>query len=123
MKPTPSPTGRSCAWAPARPRSILNSFLESTFGQNHEGTAFLYGWQLKHEARKGLYLGIEGFGRYPDIGGIGGPEEHRIGPLVTFEFETAEKRSLALEFGVLFGLTDATPDTAVKAQLTYTFGG
>jgi hypothetical protein len=100
---------------------ILNPILERTFGQNHEeGIAFVYGWQLKQELRKGLWLGIEGFGKLPDIGGGRGPEEHKIGPLVTFEWEVGEKRSLTLETGVLFGLTDATPDTAVKVQLTYT---
>jgi hypothetical protein len=103
---------------------ILNPFLEKTFGRNREeGIAFIYGWQVKHEVRKGFWLGVEGFGKLPDIGGSGGPEQHRIGPLLTFEIETAEKRSLAFEFGVLFGLTEATPDTAVKAQVTFTFGG
>ena len=84
---------------------ILNPFLETTFGQNEEGTAFLYGWQLTHEVRKGFLIGVEGFGRYADIGGSGGDIRHRIGPLVTFEFETGEKRTLTFEAGVLFGLT------------------
>ena len=103
---------------------VLNPFLEQTFGKNREeGIGFLYGWQLKHQLRTGLWLGIEGFGNIPDIAGEGGPERHRIGPLLTYEIEIGDKRTLTFETGVLFGLTDATPDTAVKAQITYTFGG
>jgi hypothetical protein len=102
---------------------VLNPFLETTFGQHEEGTAFLYAWQLKHEVRKGFQLGVEGFGKYPDLGGVGGPQRHRIGPLASFEFEVADKRTLSFETGVLFGLTEATPDTTVRMQVTLTFGG
>ncbi len=102
---------------------VLNPFLETTFGQQEEGTAFLYAWQLKHEVRKGFQLGMEGFGRYPDIGGSGGPERHRIGPLASFEFEVGEKRTLTFESSVLFGLTEVTPDTTLRMQVTLTFGG
>ena len=101
---------------------ILNPSLERTFGRNREeGVAFLYGWQLKHEMRKGFWLGIEGFGKQPDIGGAGGPEEHQIGPLLTFEWEVADKRTLTFETGLLFGMTDATVDRALKFQITYTY--
>jgi hypothetical protein len=101
---------------------ILNPFLEKTYGRNREeGTAFLYGWQLKHEVRKGFWLGVEGFGSLPDIGGEGGPERHRIGPLLTWEWEVADKRSLTFETGILFGLTDATPNRAAKMQVSFAY--
>lgn len=101
---------------------ILNPSLERTFGRNHEeGVAFVYGWQVKHEMRKGFWLGIEGFGKLPDIGGSGGLEEHQIGPLLTFEWEVADKRTLTFETGVLFGMTEATADRALKFQITYTY--
>lgn len=101
---------------------LLNPSLEKTFGQNREeGLAFVYGWQLKHEVRKGFWVGVEGFGRIPDIGGAGGPEEHRVGPLLTWEWELAEKRTLTFETGLQLGLTDATPDRAAKVQVTYTY--
>lgn len=101
---------------------ILNPFIEKTFGQNREdGIAFVYGWQLKHEMRKGFWIGVEGFGKFPDITGLKGPEEHRVGPLLTWEIEMADKRTLGFEMGVLFGLTEATPDTTVKFQVTYTY--
>ena len=101
---------------------ILNPFLEKTFGQNREeGMGFLYGWQLKHEVRKGFWLGVEGFGSLPDIFGEGGPERHRIGPLATWEWEVADKRTLTLETGFLFGLTDATPNRAAKMQVSFAY--
>ncbi len=56
---------------------VLNPFLETTFGRNEEGTALLYAWQLKHEARKGLFLGLEGYGRHP---GITGGDGRRAAP-------------------------------------------
>jgi hypothetical protein len=102
---------------------VLNPFIETTFGQNEEGTALLYAWQLKHEVRKGLFLGVEGYGRNPDITGGEGAERHRIGPFTAFEFDVGEKRTLTFETGVLFGLTEETADTTVRAQISLTFGG
>jgi hypothetical protein len=101
---------------------VLNPFFEKTFGRNaEEGLAFVYGWQIKHEMRKGMWLGLEGFGRLPDIDGAGGPDEHRIGPIATFEWQLADKRTLTFETGVQFGLTDATPDRALKFKLSYAY--
>jgi hypothetical protein len=45
----------------------------------------------------------------------------RSGPLIGFETEVAENRTLGLELGVFFGLTDASADTAVKGKLSYTY--
>jgi hypothetical protein len=102
---------------------VLNPFIEKTFGRNREeGMAFVYGWQLKHEVRKSFWIGVEGFGKLPDIGGhSSGGDEHRAGPVLTYEFEVGDKRSLTVEGGVQFGVTDATPDRAVKLQVTYTY--
>ena len=101
---------------------ILNPFLEQTFGRNRdEGIAFLYGWQLKHQVRPGFAVGVEGFGRFQDIAGRGGAEEHGIGPLLAFELPLAEKRSLSLEAGWLRGLNEATPDHTIKFTLNYAY--
>jgi hypothetical protein len=103
----------------------LNPFFEKTFGQNHErGMAFAYGWQANVEVKKGVTLSLAGFGNIPDIGGHTPSfeaQEHKIGPLIGFETEVAENRTLGLELGVFFGLTDATADTAVKGKLSYTY--
>ncbi|MGE3067597.1 MAG: hypothetical protein AB7K67_18620 [Hyphomicrobiaceae bacterium] len=104
---------------------ILNPSLEKTYGQNRDpGIAFVYGWQVKQEIRKGFWLGLEGFGRLPDIGNDAPfkmTPEHSIGPLLTYEMELADKRSLTWEIGTQFGLTDATPEVAAKLQVTYTY--
>lgn len=101
---------------------ILNPFLEKSFGANREeGLAFAYGWQLKQEVAKSWWIGVEGFGRLPDIGGAGGPQEHRIGPVVTHEIDIGGKRTFTVEAGVQFGLNDTTPETATKLQLTLTY--
>jgi hypothetical protein len=101
---------------------VLNPFLEQTFGRNRdEGIAFLYGWQLKHQVRDGFSIAAEGFGRFQDIAGSGGTEEHRIGPLLVFDVPLADQRSLTFETGWLFGLNDATPDHTIKFQVTYTY--
>jgi hypothetical protein len=85
---------------------------------------FAYGWQANMEIKKGVVLSVAGFGRIDDIGGHAQPfeaQEHKIGPLIGFETEVAENRTLGLELGVFFGLTDATADTAVKGKLSYTY--
>lgn len=121
----------------------LNTFLSRTFGPNHtEGIDFVYGWQAKRELREGLALGIEGYGVIPEIGDAPGADsqEHRIGPVVYLEHELGNGNGksngkahkgglkdgsapdkedgpkLAIEAGVLFGLTNATQDVAFKLK-------
>lgn len=102
----------------------LNPFLEKTFGQNHEtGIAFTYGWQLGARIQNGVVLAIAGFGA---IDNLGDPpalqdQEHKIGPIVSFEHEINEKQTLTLELGAFAGLTNATADQALKVKLTYGF--
>jgi hypothetical protein len=43
--------------------------------------------------------------------------------VLTREIELADKRSLTFEMGAQWGLTEATPEMAVKAQITFAFGG
>ena len=101
---------------------ILNPFFEQTFGRNRdEGIAFLYGWQLKHQVRQGFTVGVEGFGRFQDITGQGGTEEHRAGPLLAFELPLEGKQALSFETGWLFGFNDTTPDHTIKFQVTYAY--
>lgn len=102
----------------------LNPFFDKSFGQNGEdGIAFAYGWQANAAIGQGVTLSLAGFGRIADIGNAAGAseQEHRIGPLIAYETEIADKRTMAIEFGVFFGLTDATADTAVKGKATYVY--
>lgn len=102
----------------------FNPFLDQTFGRNHEhGIAFAYGWQVGKEIKDGVTLSLAGFGRIPDIGDPPpmAEQEHKIGPLLTLEHKLDEKRSLSFEVGAFVGLTDATPDAAGKAKITYQY--
>jgi len=101
----------------------LNPFFEKTFGDNQiEGIAFDYGWQFNVGVTKGVTLSLAGFGHIDDLGHAPpvSQQEHKIGPLIAFETELSESRKLALETGVFFGMTEATPDTAFKVKLSYT---
>lgn len=119
----------------------VNPFFEKTFGQNRtQGIDFLYGWQARHEVNAHVSIGIEGYGRIPDVGN-GTPidfQEHRIGPVLilksAFEGITGPSRVGAvtafpggrnatadLELGVLFGLTEATSDVAFKANVHFNY--
>ncbi|MET0569154.1 MAG: transporter [Hyphomicrobiaceae bacterium] len=102
----------------------LNPFLDKSFGQNHEdGIAFVYGWQANAAIGNGVTLSLAGFGKIDDIGHApsASQQEHIIGPLVGYEFEVTDKRTMAMELGVFFGLTEATADTAFKGKLSYSF--
>ncbi len=118
----------------------LNPFFEKSFGQNHtQGVDFLYGWQARRELSEHVSIGLEGYGRVPDIGN-GVPldfQEHRIGPVLILKSglggapsgpsrvgasaATGHGTSADLELGVLFGLTEATSDVAFKANVHFNY--
>jgi hypothetical protein len=119
---------------------LLNPFLSKTFGRNREeGIDFNFAWAVKHELREGFAVGIEGYSTLPNIADAPGRDfqEHRIGPVVYLERalsgaghggrslsvkdirsdsdgKQAEGPKLALELGVLFGLSEASQDTTFK---------
>lgn len=99
-----------------------NPFLERTFGHNHiEGIALSYGWHVKKEIREGLAIGIESFGTIEDLGHAlpWSEQEHRIGPAIFTEFKLANGLQISPDLGVLFGLTKATPDLAIKLNIGF----
>ena len=105
---------------------ILNPYFEKSFGQNHEeGIDFTYQWQAKASMTERIALGIEGFGVVPNI--ADSPDidfqEHRIGPVLYYEKELAgeKERTFAIDAGVLFGLTEATPNVTGKVNASLTF--
>ncbi len=122
----------------------LNPLFERTFGRNNEpGIAFAYAWQVKRELVDHVALALEGFGSIPDIGNAPGIEfqEHRIGPVLILdgnlfgagsgagrpmklgggEAKEAGGPKAELQMGVLFGLTEATPDLTGKFKLSVTW--
>jgi hypothetical protein len=97
-----------------------NPFLEQTFGRNQvEGIALNYGWQAKYEVRDGFAVGIEGFGVVENLGHSPpwSEQEHRIGPAIFTEIEVAKDFKISPDIGLLFGLTSATPDVALKLNI------
>jgi hypothetical protein len=109
----------------------LNPFFQKTFGDNRtEGLDFTYGVMAKREIKEGMAIGLEAYGTIPDIGS-GTPvafQEHRIGPVLYFERDVGQPRTkggeqpkAALDIGVYFGMTDATPDVTGKAKLSLTW--
>ncbi len=98
----------------------FNPFLEQTFGRNREpGIAFDYAWQAKYELRDGLAVGIEGYGIVENLGDSPrlAEQQHRIGPVLYTEIGLAEHVKIAPSVGVLFGLTPATPDVALRINM------
>jgi hypothetical protein len=105
---------------------ILNTYLEKSFGRNHEeGIDFVYQWRAKARMTKRLALGIEGFGVIPNIGHSPGTDfqEQRIGPAIYYERElgAVDDRTFALDAGIFFGLTEATPKLTGKVNASLAF--
>jgi hypothetical protein len=105
---------------------ILNPYLEKSFGKNHEeGIEFNYQWQAKASVTERLALGIEGYGAIPDIAHAPSVDfqEHRIGPVVYYEKELRgeHEKTFALDAGILFGFTEATPDVTGKVNASLAF--
>jgi hypothetical protein len=95
----------------------FNPFLEQTFGRNREeGIALDYAWQAKYELRESLAVGVEGYGLLENLGDPPrlAEQQHRIGPVLYTEFEVAKDFKIAPSIGVLFGLTSATADVALR---------
>lgn len=97
-----------------------NPFLERTFGRNHvEGLALAYGWNAKYEVREGFAIGVEGFGLIEHLGNAPpwSDQEHRIGPAIFTEIALTKDFKITPDIGLLFGLTPATPDVAIKLNI------
>ena len=105
----------------------LNPYFEETFGRNHEeGIDFTYGWKAKTSLRGPLAIGLEGFGVIPDFAHAPGIDfqEHRLGPVLYYERELPgahEGKTVAIEGGILFGLTEATPNVTGKVNASLSF--
>jgi hypothetical protein len=104
----------------------FNTYLEKTFGRNHEeGIDFTYQWQAKASVTERLALGIEGFGVVPNIADSPGIDfqEHRIGPVIYYEKELPgeHEKTFAIDAGILFGFTEATPNVTGKLNAALAF--
>lgn len=116
---------------------VLNPFLEKTFGDNREpGIAFSYGWRATYRVAEFFSVGIEGYGAIEDVASSPSASEqiHRIGPVLYLGHVHGDAQGIHGaehsghddhengvewhgEVGVLFGLTDATSDAAIKLNI------
>lgn len=129
---------------------VLNPFFEKTFGENREeGIAFTYAWRLAYQVSHKLSVGVEGYGEIENLGNTPPVRDqiHRIGPVLYLgtlhgahsssrghgahnsvagghhhrEYAGRGHGEWHAEIGVLFGLTEATPDTALKLNVGIEF--
>jgi hypothetical protein len=97
-----------------------NPFLEKTFGRNRvDGIALNYGWHAKYELRGGFAVGVESFGVVENLGHAPAwsQQEHRIGPAIFTEIALGKDFKITPDVALLFGLTPATPDVALKINV------
>ncbi len=128
---------------------VLNPFFEKTFGENREdGIAFTYAGRLTYELASQLNVGIEAYGEVENLGNAPHVRDqvHRIGPVLYLgTLHGAHSSSHGhsahshvsdghdhkhakhghsewhAEIGFLFGLTQATPDAALKLNVGLEF--
>lgn len=123
---------------------VINPFLEKTFGENREpGIALSYGWRVTYKISELLSLGAEGYGAVEDLGNAPAARDqiHRIGPVLYLGHVHGASDGIHGaqhdahgagnghapshdrhpewhgEIGVLFGLTEATDDAAIKLNI------
>jgi hypothetical protein len=124
---------------------VLNAIFEKTFGTFREpGMGFEYAAQLKYAVAEQVSLGVEAFGEIENIDDVPSfnETEFRIGPVIYFasaddddneggkgedddekglSVNGGRETGMAFDVGVLLGVTDATPDVAVKWDLEISF--
>lgn len=108
-------------------RFLLNANLlvERTWaaeaGEN--GTHLGYQWQLKYRHAPRLHYGLQGMG---EVGKWNewdrrDDQQHRLGPAIFGRVPLDEGQRLKYDVGLLFGLTQATPDHTLRMMLEYEF--
>ncbi|MCB1509931.1 MAG: hypothetical protein KDJ36_03435 [Hyphomicrobiaceae bacterium] len=135
--------GPLISFKPAKSLEVtLNPLFEKVWGPSEPGLNFVYAWQVKRELTDAFSVGVEGYGAIPDIGNwpSGDTQEHRLGPVIYWTTalgggertpmklglggepgKGGSSAKLELQLGVLFGLTDATADTTVRAKAGITW--
>jgi FTR1 family protein len=99
--------------------------LNFVFEQPLESGADLemeYRWQYRYRLSERFEPGIEMYGGAGEWGEVGSFDDHeqQLGPAAYGKFRTADG-AIKYELGLLFGLTEQTPDTTVRFLLEYEF--
>jgi high-affinity iron transporter len=81
-----------------------------------------YRWQYRYRLEESFEPGIEMYGGLGDWGEFGSFNDHeqQLGPAMYGKFRTSGG-AWKYELGLLFGLTDETPDATVRTMLEYEF--
>ena len=87
------------------------------------GTFFNYQWQIKYRWEQALEFGAQGFG---DTGRWNhwlptSEQTHRLGPAVFGKINLGGGQAVVWNAGLLFGLTQASPDWNFRMQAEYEF--
>jgi hypothetical protein len=78
-----------------------------------------YRWRISEALEPGVEL-YGGLGDWGDNGSLQ-DHEHQLGPSLLGKLRTGDRSALKYEAAVLFGLTQAAPDTAVRLSLEFEF--
>jgi hypothetical protein len=86
-------------------------------------TELHYQLQLKYRASEKLEWGAQGFGSLGrwDHWAPSSEQEHQFGPAIFGKWRTGAKQAIAYNAAVLFGVTQASPRTALRVQAEYEF--
>jgi high-affinity iron transporter len=81
-----------------------------------------YSWQYRYRLSEIFEPGIEMYGGAGDWGAVGSFDDHeqQLGPAVFGKLRTRDG-ALKYELGLLFGLTDVTPEATLRVLLEYEF--
>lgn len=131
--------------------ATINPFAVKTFGNHHApGWDFYFAWQGRYEIADKIKVGLEGYTTWPEVGvgaasKTGAGVQNRIGPVLIFEIDLPGIKAASatghshgpgavpsvkgagqgshaeIEFGVLFGTTDATQDVTGKINMHVSF--
>ena len=100
----------------------VNPFFLREIGNNSaNGAAFRYGVQAKYRLMPEFEPGVEAFGKPGTVGSFGplSSQTHQIGPVAFGKFRLGTGQVIKYQVGVLFGLTEISPDATLKWILEY----
>jgi hypothetical protein len=84
-------------------------------------TSLGYQWQVLYRHSHRMYYGVQGMGELGqwDDWAKHDDQEHKIGPAIFGRLRTAGGERLNYNAGLLFGITDGTPDYTLRFKLEY----
>ena len=101
---------------------LVTNITRSAEG-NGNGTFFNYQWQVKYRWTPAFEFGAQGFGETGRWNHFapGNEQEHKLGPAAFGRIALGGKQPIVWNAALLFGVTDASPDTNFRMQVEYEF--